>query len=433
MVDWHSVDEQVKDASISAYLAHALFGLYLWEFATSLGFEWEVLTRRRRFRWWMIFYFAGRYCLLGSLIAYIVSLNVESGALNCEAVWICVQFLGAAASGFSSINLSLRTIAIWDQNRYVVSLIVLIILGHWALIAQTAILTTTVIPEFGCVVATLNLRLLVATFFYSIFFDLVVLLLRLTAGRAIWTSRHACLMRFSIDSAWKLRYSFGGGSGKRNAPIVTLLFKDGLIYFLVAYVCPFRRAHFCCPRGDSSRAGFGFGRARGSIVVNLLAGVFMILNLNGVMSTVESFPPTPSSSRRVLTVTPCLPRQIFETPALVFSTIAASRVVRRLHRYQTPLMDLSTIRPSTRSLPLPYHRYSRGGPQLRDHPHPHRQSHKLEVPFHSIEFSDPLDDRSRSHSRSPGPEPSSSSSSNYQKYPDVSADIEMGDTRHDRT
>jgi hypothetical protein len=39
---------------IGAYMSHALFGLYVWEIVTTLDYEWELLTRRRPFRWPMV-------------------------------------------------------------------------------------------------------------------------------------------------------------------------------------------------------------------------------------------------------------------------------------------------------------------------------------------------------------------------------------------
>lgn len=63
------------------------------------------------------------------------------------------KLAGDSALGLASINLSLRTqvftishsirhsrerhsIAIWSQNKWIVGIIVLLILGHWSLILQ---------------------------------------------------------------------------------------------------------------------------------------------------------------------------------------------------------------------------------------------------------------------------------------------------------
>jgi hypothetical protein len=51
MVDWTSPTELANEAIIFKNLMHALIGLYAWEFLTSLDFEWDLLTGRKRFRW----------------------------------------------------------------------------------------------------------------------------------------------------------------------------------------------------------------------------------------------------------------------------------------------------------------------------------------------------------------------------------------------
>jgi len=77
-------------------------------------------------------------------------------------------------------------------------------------------------------------------------------------------------------TAWKLAFPSGGRFG-----LVAMIFEDGLIYFLVAFLS------------------------------NLIATIFMMLNLNAVMSVIAN------------------------VPAAVVSTIAASRVVRRLYNYSS--------------------------------------------------------------------------------------------------
>ena len=66
----------------------------------------------------------------------------------------------------------------------------------------------------GCVVTSTNNTILAATFIYSMIFDLFILLL----------------------SMYKLVL---GVKGSRSQ-LMTLLFKDGLVYFFIAYVPPLR-------------------------------------------------------------------------------------------------------------------------------------------------------------------------------------------------
>ncbi|KAG6812872.1 hypothetical protein H0H92_015800 [Tricholoma furcatifolium] len=169
--------------------------------------------------------------------------------------------------------------AVWSRNRYIIALLVVLILAHWSLILQgmsastgkahTCILTltgvtlkATWIDGTGCVITATDNKVLAATFVYSMCFDFVVLAL----------------------NAYKLLDIGMKEPGLTSSKIAKMIFEDGLIFFVVAFVA------------------------------NLLATVFMVLNLNQIMSV------------------------IFNVPAAVASTIVASRVVRRLTNYTNPLI-----------------------------------------------------------------------------------------------
>jgi len=252
MPDWTSAAEVQIDAGIFVKLNHALLGLYAWEWFISLPFDWDVLTGRKPFRWPLIFYFANRYLLLAAMAGIAVALDT-SKEINCQAIYTFNQFAGDAAVGLASINLSLRTLAIWSQNKYIKIILILIILGHWALILQGVLLKAHWEPTLNtCVLTVSNNRLLAATFTYSMVFDLLVFLL----------------------NAYKL-----GVKRKGSSKLSKMIFKDGLIYFFVAFF------------------------------FNLVATVFMFLNLNAIMVI------------------------IFNVPAAVASTIVATRAVRRLMNF----------------------------------------------------------------------------------------------------
>nr|GAT59249.1 predicted protein [Mycena chlorophos] len=252
MPDWSSPTEMLKDATVFVKLQHSLLGLYAWEWFISLPFDWEVLSGKKQFRWPLIFYFANRYLLLGALIGIAIGFDTFT-ELDCQPLFTFNQFAGDAAVGLASINLSLRTIAIWSQNMYIKVLLVVIILGHWSLILQGVLLKAAWSPaENSCEILDTNTTILAATFTYSMCFDLIVF----------------CL------NAYKL-----GGKRRGRSRLTKLIFKDGLLFFFVAFL------------------------------VNLIATVFMFLNLNSIMSVV------------------------FNVPAAIASTIVATRAVRRLTNF----------------------------------------------------------------------------------------------------
>lgn len=252
MVDWKSNAELEVDAAAFTKLMHSLAGVYFWEFASSLDFDWVFISGQKKFNWRLIFYWLGRYCLFFAFIGILIALDTTT-EINCQALYTFNQLAGDAAVGFASINLSLRTMAIWSHDKIIIIPLVLVILGHWALILQGVLLKAEWVPGQGCVITSTSNTILAATFIYSMCFDALVM----------------CL------SAIKLMPRTG------NSQLIRLLFKDGLIYFMVAFIA------------------------------NLLATIFMLLNLNSVMSVVAN------------------------VPAAVASTIVASRAVRRLSNWSS--------------------------------------------------------------------------------------------------
>jgi len=142
--------------------------------------------------------------------------------------------------------------AVWSRRWYIVVPLVVVILGHWSLLLHGVLLKAKWIPNQGCTITQTDSKLLAATFIYSMAFDLLVLLL----------------------TAFKLLYPATGRSR-----LVALIFNDGLIYFVIAFL------------------------------VNLLATIFMLLDLNPIMSIIAN------------------------VPAAIASTIVATRVVRRLSNF----------------------------------------------------------------------------------------------------
>ncbi|KAJ7185814.1 hypothetical protein C8R46DRAFT_1158425 [Mycena filopes] len=250
MVDWSSQAEILKDGAAFGKFMHVLLGLYIWEWFTSLPFDWDFISGKRKFRWPMIFYFLGRYTLLFALIGIAIALNVTT-EIDCQALYTFNSCFGNAALG----NLRVYAIAVWDQRWYIVVPLVAVILGHWSLLLHGVLLKAEWEPELGgCTITSTNNHILATTFIYSMVFDFTVLTL----------------------TAYKLVFPTGGKSR-----LVNLIFNDGLIFFIIAFLS------------------------------NLIATIFMLLNLNAVMSIIAN------------------------VPASIASTIVACRAVRRLTNYST--------------------------------------------------------------------------------------------------
>ena len=201
-------------------------------------------------------------------------------------------------------------IAVWSQSRVLIVLLVLVIMGHWSLLLHGKLqriyaphpesLTELIgelvgillkaewVPGTGCVIVNTDNTMLAATFIYSMCFDLTVLVL----------------------TAWKLVLPTKRAERSR---LVNLIFGDGLIFFFIAFLANLIATVSGPPSGSCS-------------VIDKVQ-IFMLLNLNAVMSIIANVPAAIAS-------TVCLPhidaRFMQLTP---FLQIVACRAVRRLTNY----------------------------------------------------------------------------------------------------
>lgn len=114
-----------------------------------------------------------------------------------------------------------------------VGIVTVLILGHWSLILQGMrahqLMTKSMLTPalgvlleaiwtqgVGCTTIDSNITVLAATFVYSMIFDLAIL----------------CLTAYKLS--WTLRIS--GTSGRSHGKLLRMVFFDGLVYFVIAYV-----------------------------------------------------------------------------------------------------------------------------------------------------------------------------------------------------
>ncbi|KAH9958707.1 hypothetical protein BC827DRAFT_546546 [Russula dissimulans] len=99
-------------------LWHAIDGLYIWEFLTTLDYEWSVIRGNRPYRWTIWVYSCTRVATLVSLIENIIVFNVSS-QINCQ-LWLTFELIfshiGVATASFLIV---LRVIAVWNKNKIV--------------------------------------------------------------------------------------------------------------------------------------------------------------------------------------------------------------------------------------------------------------------------------------------------------------------------
>jgi hypothetical protein len=152
--------------------------------------------------------------MLLAIIGMLIALNTTT-EIDCQGLYTFNQFFGSAAIGTASTLLMFRTIAIWNKNLFVTIPLILVAVGHWAVLMYSVTsVKATFLPEAkACVLLStgtqnhnLTLNLL---YLYTMFVDLAVLIIS-TIGLLLTPGR---------SSLWKL------------------LFKDGIVFFLTAFVC----------------------------------------------------------------------------------------------------------------------------------------------------------------------------------------------------
>jgi hypothetical protein len=124
-------------------LWHATGGLYIWEFFTTLDYEWRVIRGDLPHRWTIWIYSVARVSALVSLILCLASMDIAT-PIDCQhwilftSIFICLSATAASLLivlrtyvfvynstqwQFSVIRLiDVASIAIWNRNKVVVAL-----------------------------------------------------------------------------------------------------------------------------------------------------------------------------------------------------------------------------------------------------------------------------------------------------------------------
>ncbi|KAJ7774353.1 hypothetical protein DFH07DRAFT_732907 [Mycena maculata] len=237
MVNWSDPAEITRDSDAFIKIIFALFGVQMWELFMTWGFEWSLITRRRRFRWplisvltdsFSVFFFLSRYCMLFSFIGLIISITISHPVHQLrgksadiparhplifngsQALFTFNSWTGNMAILCASTSLMLRTIALWERKRSIVISLGLLSLAHWTLLYRDMFVVHVVWDHdlTMCVVVSTDSSLLNVTFFFTMGFDFVIL----------------CTTAVALM-----------GKHSARTDLWRLLFTDGLVYFLVTF------------------------------------------------------------------------------------------------------------------------------------------------------------------------------------------------------
>ncbi|KAG8956350.1 hypothetical protein FRC04_004431 [Tulasnella sp. 424] len=239
MVNWMDPARIQEDAGIFQKLMLVCVGLYGWEVILTLPYDLSIFMGKRKFKYPMVFYFACRYSLFFSLIGINIALN-STTKMNCQALYVFNQLLGNIAIATASTLLMLRTIAVWSRNLKVVIPLCILSLGQWGILLHGVITVRASWSDVAkaCVVTDTVPVFLDLIYVYTMAYDLLVLL---------------------VSSIGLIRTS-------GRSDLWSLLFQDGIVYFVVAFTA------------------------------NCVATVFLLLDLNPAMNIIATVPAAVASS-----------------------------------------------------------------------------------------------------------------------------------------
>ncbi|KAJ7584509.1 hypothetical protein C8J56DRAFT_1090241 [Mycena floridula] len=197
------------------------FGLYFSEWFITLDFDFAFICGRRKFKWPMIFYFYARYAFLAALVGIFVLNNGRQ--VNCQALYMTISLLKHSALWASSVGLSIRTMVLWEYSHRIMVIIVPLISFH---LVAVCLSSTLYLRTMWSEVAFIGPRCVTLTVSHSGAFGV--------ASVYIYT----VVLDFIILCLTLYKLLYGGGTRIRieRIPIFMLLFRDGLVYFVVVFI-----------------------------------------------------------------------------------------------------------------------------------------------------------------------------------------------------
>ncbi|KAI9510408.1 hypothetical protein F5148DRAFT_1180068 [Russula earlei] len=199
-----------------AKLSLAVAGLYIWEFFTTLDYEWSVIQQRRPYRWTIWLYSLTRVATLMAMVVTLIILDVTT-PINCQLTITFGLIFSYIAIAAASMLIVLRVIAIWNRNKIVSAIAISTWTANVATLIRSAVLLrgesspVTTIGTCNIPNTTANKLSLIM----SLCTDIVLLLIMLVG-----------LLRWRNEV-------------RGEAPLARFLWTQGLIWFLIATVSYF--------------------------------------------------------------------------------------------------------------------------------------------------------------------------------------------------
>jgi len=159
---------------VTTKLWHTFVGLFIWEFFTTLDYEWNIIRGHRPYRWTIWLYSTTRVATLVAVVLIIVDQDVMRQH-NCQVTISFLLIFMYLAFSTASLLVVLRIIAIWNRKKVIVWIAFGLWLNNIAFLILSAIRARSVwMPaETACVMTDIEQNRI--TVFVTIVTDLVLL------------------------------------------------------------------------------------------------------------------------------------------------------------------------------------------------------------------------------------------------------------------
>lgn len=180
MVDYHNPVTVAHESLVIVNFWHLVDGIFIWEFFTTLSYEWDVIRGRRPYRWTILIYSITRVATLLSIILNMVGFDSTVPISYCQVWMTFIAIFSYTAFASASLLIVLRIIAVWNMAR----IPFVITMGVWVadvafLISGTVRIRSTWSPEAKACVP-LNLESTKPAVISSLITDVVLLLIMLS-------------------------------------------------------------------------------------------------------------------------------------------------------------------------------------------------------------------------------------------------------------
>lgn len=129
MVDWRDPAIVAAEHVALIKFVHVVGGIYIWEFVSCLGFEYSVITKKRRFTWTFLLYLGCRWCPLFAITSQLLRFD-DSHKIDCQA-WVVLTFMfGYLSFLFASALIILRVAVLWNRSKTVITFACVVWLGN---------------------------------------------------------------------------------------------------------------------------------------------------------------------------------------------------------------------------------------------------------------------------------------------------------------